>query len=403
MSELNHLEETENLYHSNLFRMQIDELLKEVKRPKQAVVDAWLKKFSKFVKSLPAIPEQSFEDISNKKTVCYPLLTKLQDVSKCLFEFVPPEEEPFVFGAQKFDTNLGESVLTVDIGVEMPFSLSKKDDYLNQRIMHKKAYYLQVIAENALNRPKLGTVKFNNFQSDPMRPVLELERVEENVKFIVHVFMNKSSFKLNRFAPEKNNVRSYLALSEADLICPTPHYNSNILFDLTLQKNEAFAEGFVGSQPNVQDAIVLLKIWLKQRHFDEGFYGFNGHLMTLFICHLLKIGKATIDMSSYQIIRMVWLNLSSSKWDTEGISLAASTLDVNKPSLEDFHKHFEVVFIDSSGYLNLAGNLSKDLYGRVKQESLRAIQCLDNKKSDSFNFLFMKKFPIFTQYDHIFT
>lgn len=46
--ELNKLRETENLFLSNMFRMQIDEMLKEVK-PKQSTLDKiqeWFNKFS---------------------------------------------------------------------------------------------------------------------------------------------------------------------------------------------------------------------------------------------------------------------------------------------------------------------------------------------------------------------
>lgn len=46
--ELNKLRETENLFLSNMFRLQIDEMLKEVK-PKQATLDKiqeWFDKFS---------------------------------------------------------------------------------------------------------------------------------------------------------------------------------------------------------------------------------------------------------------------------------------------------------------------------------------------------------------------
>lgn len=46
--ELNKLRETENLFLSNMFRLQIDEMLKEVK-PKQSTLDnikEWFDKFS---------------------------------------------------------------------------------------------------------------------------------------------------------------------------------------------------------------------------------------------------------------------------------------------------------------------------------------------------------------------
>jgi len=49
--ELNKLRETENLFLSNMFRLQIDEMLKEVK-PKQATLDKINEWFDKFTIAL---------------------------------------------------------------------------------------------------------------------------------------------------------------------------------------------------------------------------------------------------------------------------------------------------------------------------------------------------------------
>jgi len=37
----------------------------------------------------------------------------------------------------------------------------------------------------------------------------------------------------------------------------------------------------------------------------------------------------------------------------------------NRPSLEDFHSAFDVVFIDASGYLNLCADMSEAHYRLV--------------------------------------
>lgn len=49
--ELNKLRETENLFLSNMFRLQIDEMLKEVK-PKQSTLDSIKEWFDKFTITL---------------------------------------------------------------------------------------------------------------------------------------------------------------------------------------------------------------------------------------------------------------------------------------------------------------------------------------------------------------
>lgn len=70
-------------------------------------------------------------------------------------------------------------------------------------------------------------------------------------------------------------------------------------------------------------------------------------------------------------------------------------------SAKDYLKFYEVVFLDNSGLLNICANLSVELYRRVKRESAIAIQLLDDKKVNSFMPLFLNKYPVYTQYDHI--
>jgi len=69
--ELNKLRETENLFLSNMFRLQIDELLKEVK-PKQATLDKIKEWFDKFTIAL--VQEM---DMSNYKKVYFPNFCEL--------------------------------------------------------------------------------------------------------------------------------------------------------------------------------------------------------------------------------------------------------------------------------------------------------------------------------------
>lgn len=54
VEELNQLRETENLFHSNLFRVQIEEILDEVrvKQKYKDLMDSWFKKFVENVESI---------------------------------------------------------------------------------------------------------------------------------------------------------------------------------------------------------------------------------------------------------------------------------------------------------------------------------------------------------------
>jgi hypothetical protein len=93
------------------------------------------------------------------------------------------------------------------------------------------------------------------------------------------------------------------------------------------------------------------------------------------------------------------------RWDQAGISLAnhTSTDDANLKPIEHFHKYYDVVFLDVTGYTNICANLSVDLYRKVRSESVYAIKCLDNTQINCFQALFLQKYTISLQYDHILT
>uniref|UniRef100_A0A336KUH3 Nucleolar protein 6 n=1 Tax=Culicoides sonorensis TaxID=179676 RepID=A0A336KUH3_CULSO len=405
IDELKRLEETENLYHSNMFRMQIEELLKEVKCQQKVnqYIQVWVEKLNKHLKSLKKGAEMTFPEVI-KSPIAYPLITKVQDLAKTVFQFHPPEKDAEISGSQKYGTNIGE-ILNVDVVITIPFVVFHKEDYLNQRFFHKKAFYLQCIAEKLSQQKFIKEIKFNYFKNDLLRPVLEVtpDSDEFKLKFIIHCIADEKTFKLSRFHPCTNNVRSYLALSEEELLCPTPNYNSKILMDLVYMKNQDYMNEMLENHQGIRDAIILLKIWARQRHFDEGFYPFNGYLITLYICYLLKMEKIYPVMSSYQIIRLFWFNLSKSEWNKAGPMLCPLISDQKRPNLSEFHENFDLVFLDCTGFLNVCANMSLDLYERVKSESARAIQCLDSKSVDSFQYLFMRKLPPYLQYDQILT
>lgn len=101
---------------------------------------------------------------------------------------------------------------------------------------------------------------------------------------------------------------SYFFLSTASLL-PTPHYNSLVLHDLIMSSINSEVAQAIKEYPNLRDGIILLKIWLYQRELNKGYDGFTGHIITMFVIYLLRIRKLNTFMSSYQIVRNVWINL----------------------------------------------------------------------------------------------
>lgn len=403
MDEINELKETEDLYHSNLFRMQIDELLKEVTVPESELVSSWVSKFKLELNKLPKVNLDSL--LKDDK---YPL--SFQPEKKFQVHYEPPENVS-VYGSHSFSTDIAPNVV-VDVFINIPSEVLKKDDYLNHTYFHKRALYLFYISKKLLGKKylceKLSIVKLKN---NILKPVLEI--VFEKTTFLVHAIPSEEFFKLNRFIPRTNNIK--LDASAAN--DGTPYYNSELLYDILIEKNEAFVQKMLGDHENVKNAIKLLKVWLKQRQFESGYSGFGGYLVTMYVVHLLQINKVYPTMSCYQIVRLFWNHfgeflltfnkfhkslkffVGNSNFNSKGITLCKVKDQPNQPCIEEFQEHFPLVFLDSTGFCNLLYNFSPDFYLRVRDECLAAIKYLNNGSINSFQFLFMTKVPTILQYD----
>lgn len=94
-----------------------------------------------------------------------------------------------------------------------------------------------------------------------------------------------------------------------------------------------------------------------------------------------------------------------SKWDEEkgGISLNPLT-DSNqqKPTVEQMHEAYGVVFIDVTGSYNICSNLYPDIYRLVRIEANKALQVLNDNNFNAFKILFGNYYPLYSQVDYIF-
>lgn len=361
--EIHELRETENNFHSNLFRLQIQEMLKEINiKPTLATfIEEWVDKFQDFVMNLKdqkcSYPIDNLEWLKNSK-VKFPAIIEA-NLKSMEFQFLKPKTKPFIVGSAAQKTLIG-SHLMVDILVEMPEECFKKDDYLNLAYEKKRALYLTYLVDKFLrtkNECLKSLLKFAYFHNHPYRPILEAKPLLEmgkQVSFRVLVVPEESSFKLNRFVPWTSNIRGSLfgdKFGDDPTQSATPTYNSDFLYDLTVKSSNTLIEEVFDLSVNFQEGLKLLKVWLSQRNLDRGYYGFGSHLMAMFIVYLYKNKRLNLTMSSYQVARNVWNNLAVSEWNVagKGISMCEELNLPNQPSIEQFHSHFDVVFVDHTG------------------------------------------------------
>ncbi|GLG96489.1 Nucleolar protein 6 [Gryllus bimaculatus] len=299
VQELNMLRETENLFNSNLFRMQIEEMLKEIqmKTKYKNLFNDWLSEFKSYILGLEDLSEYDLadeswlENLTVKPPVC---LKPATDNGK--FKFVCPEDVT-VAGSFNINACLGP-MYTIDLHLHIPEAFfNQKTDQINLRFDRKRAFYLTILAESLNGSSLIEEINFVEANGCIFKPLLELKpsgKLGRHVRILLWPVTSPSALVLPRLRPGRGNIRSN---------------------------------------------------WFFQSHIS-----------------------------------------AQSDWTKDGISLGSNS---NGPMISDFHEHFEVVFVDASGFCNLCAHMRKEVYMQVKIASAQAVSLLDTSTSQNFQALFM--------------
>lgn len=406
--ELNHLRETESLFHSSLLRLQVEELLKEVRlsEKKKERIDAFLRKVNQRIMRVPSTPET---ELTNQAWLPAGVQVPLHQVPytvKGCFRFLPPAQVTVV-GSYLLGTCIRPDI-NVDIALTMPREILQDKDGLNQRYFRKRALYLAHLAHHLAQDPLFGSVRFSYTNGCHLKPSLLLRphgRDERLVTVRLHPCPPPDFFRPCRLLPSKNNVRSawYRGQSppgDGSPEPPTPHYNTWVLQDTALESHVQLLSTMLGSALGLKDGVALLKVWLRQRELDKGLGGFSGFLVSMLVAFLVSTRKIHTTMSGYQVLRSVLQFLATTDLTSNGISLCLSS-DPSLPALADFHRSFPVVFLDTSGCLNLCADVTASTYHQVQHEARLSMVLLDSKTDDGFQLLLMTPKPMIRAFDHV--
>jgi len=399
--ELSNLHETEVLFHSNLVKLQIQETLREitVSQKKCDQVNEFLHSLHDSIMSMSKIESSSLQSLSwLDKSVSYPFVRVPKKV-KGTMGFMPPVEIKLV-GSYQLDTFLKQNV-NIDLLLVMPKECLQAKDHLNQRYLRKRAVYLAHVAEQLSQTQLLSKVEFSYFMENPLKPTAVLtpaDSANANITVRLHACPEAGCLKIDRFLPTVGNVRQYWyngdeTTQKDEVFFPTPHYNSCVLMDLLMEKHLCFLYELFHAVQAYKDALKLLKVWLRQRDLNSGYGCFSGFLMSMLLAYLASSSKINKFMSSYQVIRNIFKFLSSTDWTTTGLSFDAS-LD-----LAEFHNHYEVVFVDPFGKLNLCATMPAAVFYQVSHDAKASLAALDDH--DGLNKVFMQSTSFAMKYDQL--
>ncbi|XP_072288566.1 nucleolar protein 6 [Eucyclogobius newberryi] len=404
--ELKQLKEAESLFHCSLLKMQMEELLKEVfiSDRKKLQIDSFVHTVTSLLQCVPKTEKVEMTDLSWLTGAKVPFILVPQ-TTKGKFHMEPPSSVDLI-GSYPLGTCTKPHVM-VDLLVIIPSDVLQEKDALNQRYPRKRALYLAGLAQHLATSSEIGTLLYSCLHGNRLRPVLLIKPPGKEVSSFsvrIHASPPAGFFKPSRFHPQRNNIRTewYTGISHSEPNePPTPHYNSTLLGDLLPSAHLQFLSAIQSQCSAFADAVALLKVWLRQRELDKGPGCFNGFLASMLLAYLLNAHRISNSMSAYQLLRNSLNFLASTDLTVNGISLAKNT-DSTAPSLEEFHKAFQVVFVDPSGHLNLCADMTACSYKQLQHEASVSMEFWDNATVDGFQSLLMTPKPMIRTSDHVF-
>uniref|UniRef100_A0A915PV07 Nucleolar protein 6 n=1 Tax=Setaria digitata TaxID=48799 RepID=A0A915PV07_9BILA len=284
----------------------------------------------------------------------------------------------------------------LDLIVIIPQNYFGSRDYLNFTYFVKRAHYICQVARILV---KTGfRVKFGLDRSDPLRPLLFVSNgdVFGTDGFLrVHFAPPREFTKISRFRPENNNLRPSFCsahFASVGIDTPTPVYNSKILIDMLREEIESRHEVFFGERPAYLKALILIRSWMLQRGFIQRVDGFSDLLLEAWLVFIDRQESSFAQASAFDIIIAFFSSVISTDWKKSHLGLCD-----NDALYQQFSSNFDFVFLDYTGYLNLATFLSTTAMEQIRAAATVAITKIN--VFAEFDDLFVKIHPFTSSFD----
>lgn len=417
--------EASELFISNAFKLQIDELIKEVKLKdtKVAKIEKFLHKLYDLIQTIPELENQSLEDaeawFKNKKTTIPYNDPKPANINY-KFSYGKPENMSIV-GSFGLKTAIqSPHGLPIDVNVTMPKELFQAKDYLNYRALHKRSFYLGYLTENLktiFKKEGLDFLKlsYTYLNGDILTPILKIQATNKNLESEYNFFKTKFSvnvligfpfgvFDPKKLLPNKNCIRVQKN-EELDLPA-TPLYNASIL---TMSCHDHYLKYLYKAKKSAEffkEACILGRLWLFQRGLDSTMDdgGFGHFEFAALTAALLNGGGSQGDkvllhgLSSYQLFKGVI------KYIAEQDLLSGGYLQFHSDS-NDTAKYLKGGFntptiFDKTTKINILHKVTTNSYNLLVQHAKKTLALLNDNLKDRFDVLFLRSSNVdFLKYD----
>ncbi|CAB1097889.1 unnamed protein product [Ectocarpus sp. CCAP 1310/34] len=449
MEEASLLRETEGkLFEGNLLRLEVEELLGEVRldHGKKSVkaLEKWLHVLKDTLEDLPpaTVTEESLGLAGIR-------LANHVPGKPVTLEFQPPEANGFDVAGSFLLRSLAKPSLNVDLALRMPSECIVSRDSLNHRYLDKRALYAGHLAKTAMDAAgALGKlvdkVELSYLKGDPRKPVVLLypclsvskkgskSRVKSKVKagtgFVVRLLpcCARNAMAPARLSPGRNNVRTRAALAElasmeggdavgggggeelVSSLSATPHYNSAILEDMCMTEHLAALHGICGDSKAFRDAIILGKVWLGQHGMRTSHDSMGSYEWSMLLLHLSQTRRVNARMAALSMFQVVLKFIAdgglSSKCLTVDVSTGGPDEQSHKRGLtleeeKTFKDAFAAVMVDTSLGFNVFARLSSSAVAELEMTAKASIAVLQGRPGAAFRRLLMTRTTLWRKCD----
>ena len=351
--EMKQLRNTEALFHSNLLRMEVEEVLREAKHDftspgkrakkleatlhalKAALEGLSPRKLTANAAAGSGSAKQQQQQQQRQQHPGLPLKHHTRKELSATLAFAPPARVELV-GSMLLRTTPklgkgGAGGLNADLALHLPASCLEPKDYLNHRYFDKRKLFLGEIARQLAASPAhaaaFGAPMLRCFQQDPTKPILVLRPPAlKGAEIRLWPALAPEAFRRELLAPARANVRhgrdampaGAAAAAAAAAVrrgaggrqtlgqAPTPHYNNAVLEDMSFGAALRALHAASAACPALSEGALHAKLWLRQRvraGQPAQADGFSGFAIAALLAYLVASRKLAKHMDAAQLFR----------------------------------------------------------------------------------------------------
>lgn len=404
-------------FKSSTFKLQVDELLKEVRpRPGKRETDAEeaLLKLKKTIEQIQNLESLTIEEaerrllLSSKVAVPFPHPRPPKD-AKYKLGFTRPSCINVVGSYALKNAVRSKDALQIDLMVQMPSTLFQKKDYMEYRYFYKRAYYLACIA-SAIKKAHSSTysMQYEDFHGDSLKPILVVTSHEKSSEGInikaprwqINVLpcIGEDVFEKEKLSPDRCCIRQ----QGEEAAQPTPFYNSSLRADMLLPSYLKLLHTSARTSDAFRDASILGSIWLRQRGFSskltEG--GFGRFEFTTLMALLMQGGGPggrpflNGGYSTYQLFKATLQVLAGKDLIKRALVIGSGELKASEGELP--------ITWDSFRGQNIMYKMTPWSYNLLRTEARTTLASLGDQTFDSFESCFILRINnMHLRYDYI--